>query len=130
MACIKSAPANVSHVDSIVSDIEQRTEPGQDVFVFPDGQAFYVLTGRRNPTKVDWYSLLATTPAMAREARSALEANPPEWVFVQLYNESDMFHQRRLDFPAQPAWRPIYDYILLHYDLVETVDGVEVYHVK
>jgi len=127
---IRTIPGNAQHIEAVVHAIDSRSSPGDRIFVFPDGQAYYVITGRINPTRVDWYDVLATTPGMANEERAALAANPPEWVFVELYNESDINHKRRLDLPAQQAWLPIYDYILLHYDLVETVDGVEVYHVK
>ena len=127
LAGIKTLPENASHVNDLVAEIERNTAPGDSIFVFPDGQAYYVVTGRTNPTKVDWYNILATTPAISSEAVADLQRDPPTWILVQEYNESDFRHQYPLDFENQAAWQPIYDYISSHYDLVATVDGVRVY---
>ena len=127
---ISTVRSNASHVDGVVGLIEQKTAPGDRTFVFPDGQAYYVLTGRTNPTKVDWYDILATTPAMTAEALAALRRDPPQWIFVQEYNESDINHTSRLDFDSQPVWQPIYDFITASYQLVDSVDGVDVYRLK
>src|SRR5256885_1861490 len=98
--------------------------------VFPDGQVYYVVTGRDNATKVDWYDILATTPAMTAEATQALQEAPPRWIFVQEYNESDINHAERLDFESQPAWKPIFDFITANYELVGSEDGVDAYRLK
>ena len=127
---IATLPGNAQHIDALVEAIDGRTRPGDRVFVFPDGQAYYVVTGRVNPTHIDWYDVLATTPAMAEDARARLQANPPEWIFVQRYNEADIRHSRQLDFERQRAWRPIFDLIQSDYELVGSADGVDVYHLK
>jgi hypothetical protein len=127
---LKTLPDNAAHIKGLVAEIEQNTAPGESIFVFPDGQAYYVITGRTNPTKVDWYDVLATTPAMSSEAVADLQRNPPTWILVQEYNESDFRHQSPLDFESVAAWKPIYDYITSHYDLVTTVDGVRVYRLR
>jgi len=140
LAGISTRPANAQHVDGLVAEIEARTQPGESTFVFPDGQAYYVITGRRNPTRLDWYNLLATTPAMSVEALNTLKASPPKVVFVQEYRESDILHRcpliagigrRHLDCPRtfdrEPVWRPIYQFITANYDLVATVEGVRIY---
>ncbi len=130
LAGIATVPSNANHVNSLVAEIKRDTAPAQPTLVFPDGQVYYVLTGRENPTKVDWYDILATTPAMTVEALDTLKLNPPEWVFVQQYNESDINHVSKLDFESQPAWQPIFDFVTSNYDLVRTVDGVDVYRLK
>jgi hypothetical protein len=130
VAGLETLPANAAHINSLVADIERQAAPGESIFVFPDGQAYYVITGRTNPTTVDWYDILATTPAMSSEAVADLQRNPPTWILVQEYNESDFRHKSPLDFESQAAWQPIYDYITSHYDLVTTVDGVRVYRLR
>ena len=147
LAGITTLPANAQHVDALVAQIELDTQPNAPVFVFPDGQAYYTLTGRTNPTKLDWYNLLATTPAMSAEAVGALKLNPPQFVFVQAYRESDilqrcpllpdLFAQAKVHhincphaFDREPVWRPIYAFIVANYDVVGTADGVRVYRLK
>jgi hypothetical protein len=130
VAGLKTVPANAAHINNLVAEIERQTSPGDSVFVFPDGQAYYMITGRMNPTKVDWYDTLATTPAVSNEAVADLQRDPPTWILVQEYNESDFLHQSPLDFESQAAWQPIYDYITTHYDLVTTVDGVRFYRLR
>jgi hypothetical protein len=130
LAGIKTIPSNAAHVNGIVAEIEKDTAPGDRVFVFPDGQLYYVATGRTNPTKVDWYDIIATTPAMSQEAVADLQRNPPKWVLVQDYHEADLYHTRPLDFENVKVWKPIYDYILQNYELVNTVDGVRVYRLR
>ena len=125
-----TVPANASHVDGVVAAIERDTTAGDRTLVFPDGQVYYVVTGRDNATKVDWYDILATTPAMTAEATQALQEAPPRWIFVQEYNESDINHTDRLDFESQPAWKPIFDFITANYELVSSEDGVDAYRLK
>jgi hypothetical protein len=127
---VSTLPSNATHVNDLVSEIERDTPSGEATFVFPDGQAYYVATGRTNPTKVDWYDLLATTPALSIEATDRLEHDRPQWIFVQRYNESDVRHLDPLDFESQAAWRPIYDFVVANYDLVRTVGDVQVYRLK
>ena len=143
LAGISTTPANAQHVNGLVAAIEAATQPGEATFVFPDGQAYYVITGRRNPTRLDWYNLLATTPAMSAEALQTLKLDPPKFVFLQEYRESDIRHRcalilgvgpRHLDCPRlfdrEPVWRPIYRFIVANYDLVDVIEGVRVYRLR
>jgi len=130
LAGLKTLPSNAARINGLVAEIERQTSPGDTIFVFPDGQAYYVITGRTNPTEVDWYDTLATTPAISNEAVADLQRDPPTWILVQEYNESDFLHKSPLDFESQAAWQPIYDYITTHYDLVTTVDGVRFYRLR
>lgn len=130
LAGIKTIPANATHIQGIVAQIEKDTKPGDKVFVFPDGSAYYSVTGRTNPTKVDWYNTLATTPAMANQAVADLKRSPPTWILVQTYHEADFLHTTPLDFENTPTWKPVYDYITANYDLVSTVEGVRVYRLR
>ena len=131
LAGIKTLPGNAAHVNALVAEIEKDTAPGDRVLVFPDGQSYYVLTGRANPTRVDWYDPLGTTPAISSQAIVDLERNPPTWIMIQDYKESDLLHLRPNDFENEKTWKPIYDYITTAYNLVSTIDGnVRVYRLK
>ena len=143
LAGISTVPANAQHVDSVSAEIERDTQPNDPVFVFPDGQAYYVITGRANPTRLDWYNLLANTPALSREAATALKLHPPRYVYVEEYRESDILHQCPLvpdlvrhhggcprTYNREPLWSPIYDFVMANYDLVTSVQGVRVYRLR
>ena len=127
---INTVPRNATHIDLIVTFIDQHTSPGDPVLVFPDGQLYYQVTGRTNPTKIDWYNRYAITSAISNQAVADLQRNPPKWVLVQDYNESDFLQKTPLDFEDATAWKPVYDYITSHYDLVATIDGVRVYRLR
>ena len=130
LAGIKTLPANAKHIDDLVAEIEKDTKPGDHVLVFPDGQSYYVLTGRTNPTRVDWYDPIGITPAISQQAVVDLEKDPPTWIIVQDYQESDFQHLRPNDFANQNTWKPIYDYIQTAFTLVRTIDDAHVYHLK
>jgi hypothetical protein len=128
LAGLRTLPANARHVDATVAAVDRYSRPGQAAFVFPDGQGYYVLTGRRNPTRIDWYDVWATTPSMSNDAVSALAADPPAVVLVQRYNESDFNRVGPpLDFESEPKWRPIYDWIIANYQMTTSVGDVDVY---
>ena len=131
LAGIKTLPRNAAHINGLVAEIEKDTASGDRVLVFPDGQVYYVVTGRTNPTRVDWYDPMETTPAIAREAVADLQRNPPTWIMIQDFKESDLLHARPLNFEDEAVWKPIYDYITTAYDLLSTIEGdVRVYHLK
>ena len=130
LAGIKTLPANAAHIDDLVAEIEKDTKPGDRVLVFPDGQTYYVLSGRTNPTRVDWYDPIGITPAISQQAVVDLENDPPTWIIVQDYQESDFQHLRPNDFANQSTWKPIYDYIQAAFTLVRTIDDAHVYHLK
>src|ERR1700730_15857032 len=48
---IYTRPQYATHVNDLVNEIQRQTGPGESIFVFPDGQAYYLITGRNNPTK-------------------------------------------------------------------------------
>jgi hypothetical protein len=131
LAGIKTVPSNATHVNDLVAEIEKDTKPGDRLLVFPEGQSYYVLTGRTNPTRVDWYDPLGITPAIANQAVADLQRDPPNWIMVQDYQESDLLHLRPNDFENEKTWKPIYDFITSSYNLVSTIDGdVRVYRLK
>lgn len=127
LAGLRTVPAEAGHVDRLAAIIQTRTKPGDAVLVFPDGQAYYLITGRPNPTKIDWYDVLATTPGMAEEAARDLDRNPPQLVVLQHYNEGDIQRLTPLEFESEAAWKPVYDYVLAHYTKVDSTPDADVY---
>ena len=128
LAGIHTLPANAKRVDTIVTLLERYSRPGQPVFVFPNGQTYYNLAQRRNPTRTDWFDLWALTPAIAKEAAGRLAADPPAVILVQQYEESNFLQKGPpLDFESEPRWSPVYDWIKAHYRKVDTVGTVDVY---
>jgi hypothetical protein len=127
LAGIRTVPAEAAHVDGLAGIIAQHTMPGDLVLVFPDGQAYYVVTGRVNPTKIDWYDLLATTPAMGNEAAADLARRQPKLVILQRYMETDLKRLRPLDFTRRRAWAPVYKYVIAHYTKVDSTPDADVY---
>jgi hypothetical protein len=127
MAGLSTLPGNAKHVDATVALLQRYSRPNQAVFVFPDGQAYYFLAGRNNPTRTDWYDPWAITPAVADEAVTRLAANPPAVILVQRYEESDFLMTQPLDFENEAKWSPIYDWIQAHYAKVDSAGTVDVY---
>jgi hypothetical protein len=128
LAGLRTLPANAERVDATVALLERYSKPNEPVFVFPDGQAYYFLTKRRNPTRTDWYDLSSITPALAREAAGRLAADPPAVILIQEHQQNDFLQTRpALDFESEPRWSPIYDWIQANYRKVGTVGTVDVY---
>lgn len=128
LAGIRTLPANAKRVDTTVALLQRYSRPDQPVFVFPDGQAYYNLAQRRNPTRTDWFDLWALTPAIASEAAARLAADPPAVILVQQYEESNFLQKGPpLDFEREPRWSPVYDWIKAHYRKVDTVGTIDVY---
>jgi hypothetical protein len=127
MSGLTTLPGNAQHIDATVDLLKRYSRPNQAVFVFPDGQAYYFLAGRDNPTRTDWYDPWAITPALAEEAVTRLAADPPAVILVQRYEESDFLMTQPLDFESEPKWSPVYEWILAHYIKVDSVGTVDVY---
>jgi hypothetical protein len=128
MAGLRTVSANAKRVDSTVALLQRYSRPDRSVFVFPDGQAYYNLARRRNPTRTDWFDLWALTPAIATDAATRLAADPPAVILIQQYEESNFLQKGPpLDFESEPRWSPVYDWIIAHYHKVGTAESVDVY---
>lgn len=79
---IYSSPANVDIFEKILATVSKYSEPGEPIFVFPDHPALYFLTGRRNPTPIEWYYHAEYNAALLNEAVKDLRRTPPKVVFV------------------------------------------------
>jgi len=128
LAGIISNPANVRRVDGLVNAVDTYTKPGDPIFVIPDYPALYELTGRRNPTRLDWYQSILLTPQIIQHAVSDLGADPPKVVIVETRYEQDYSRSRAdqiIDYEHTRA-APIYSYIFAHYHTVEMVGDISV----
>ena len=83
---ITSTAANVAGLDALIAVIKSNTAATDSIFVFPQYPALYFLTGRRNPTAIDWYYYLEFNQSMLDESLSTLERTRPKLIFVNSEN--------------------------------------------
>ena len=86
---IKSTERNVRQVAGLISAVNHYTDKGDYIFVFPDFPVLYYLTGRKNPTRVEWPIFREIDMEMVYEMVDSLEARPPKLVLLQMYPEAD-----------------------------------------
>jgi hypothetical protein len=129
LAGVRSTPALVERVDWAVAAIDARTAPGDPIFVMPDYPILYYLTGRTNPTRQDWYFPWTLTESDSRQAVRDLQRNPPRLAIVQIYDAGELDPNRLapIDYEANPIWKPIYDYLMANYVLVDQRAGLRLY---
>jgi len=125
---IQSRPANTEAIDGIVQAVISRTKPGDPIFVMPDYPALYFLTGRRNPTPTGWYETGQLSPEQTSAAVTSLTKDPPRVVILQTYDAGDFTHTApMLNYLAIPQLRPIYLFLVAHYQPVQQIGDVEIY---
>ena len=123
---IKAYPVTQQRVDALVAEIDSRTKAGDPIFFLPDFGLLYEATGRRNPTRLDWYNESFLTPAISDRVLSDLQRDPPKVVFLQTQREGAYERdQPAIDWP-NTKWAPIYDYLVAHYKQVGSVQDIEV----
>ncbi len=79
---IISSERRTKYVDFITENVNNLSEPDDLVFFFPDYSSMYYITGRRNPTKIEWYYKLEFNDAMLKESVEDLEKNHPKIIFL------------------------------------------------
>jgi hypothetical protein len=123
---IKTYPLTQQRVDALVAEVQSRTKPGDPIFFLPDFGLLYEATGRRNPTRIDWYNEAFLTPAVTAQVVADLERDPPKVVFLQTQREGTYRRdQEPIDW-ANTKWAPIYDYLVAHYTQVGSVQDIKV----
>ncbi|HLQ60345.1 MAG TPA: hypothetical protein VK131_00615, partial [Candidatus Acidoferrales bacterium] len=128
LAGIRSTPADVERVDGMVAEVERDSRPGEPILAFPDFPGLYFLTGRRNPTRQDWYNRGTLTPEVADQAAAELARNPPRVVFVQTYAEWDFLRTTPpLDYESDPKFAPVYRFIVANYVQTGAIGDILVY---
>lgn len=79
---IRSRAARARGVDAAVALLARETAAGDPVFAFMDFPALYFLTGRVNPTRVDWFLPEEVTAREVARAVADLTARPPRLVVL------------------------------------------------
>lgn len=115
---IRSTADRVRSVDEVVALIRQETGPGDPVLALPDLPALYLLTGRPNPTRVDWLIPQELTQAEIRRALADLERRPPRLVVVTDRAVFGYGHRRLL---------PVLAYVTQRYELAVRAGELDVY---
>ncbi len=110
---IRSSPLRVRGVDGVVDLVRRETAAGDPVLAFMDFPALYFLTGRRNPTRVDWFLPQELPMAEVRRALADLEARPPRLVILVALDPMEMLRHSRLT--------PIFGHILERYETGEAI---------
>jgi hypothetical protein len=109
---IRSSARRVRGVDGVVTLIRRETAPGDYVLAFMDFPSLYFLTGRRNPTRVDWFLSQELTIAERERVLADLKARPPGLVVLTALEPLGIIN---------PRLRPILGHLLSHYRQAETV---------
>jgi fumarate reductase subunit C len=123
---IKAYPLTQQRFDALVAEVQSQTKPGDPIFFLPDFGLLYEATGRRNPTRIDWYNEAFLTPAVTAQVLADLERDPPKVVFLQTQREGTYQRdQAPIDWP-NTKWAPIYDYLMAHYTQVGSVQDIKV----
>lgn len=110
---IRSSPRRVRGVDGVVALVRRETGADDYVFAFMDFPALYFLTGRRNPTRVDWFLSQEVTIAERDRAVEDLRDRAPRVVILTALEPLAMVQNARL--------RPILGHILEHYEKAEAI---------
>src|SRR6185295_11911936 len=62
-------------LQGVIADIQQRTQPGEPIFVYPTSPLIYALAERPNPTRFDHLNPGAASPPQLQILREDLERN-------------------------------------------------------
>jgi len=123
---IKAYPLTQQRVDGLVAEVDKRTKPGDPIFFLPDFGLLYEVTGRRNPTRLDWYNEAFLTLAITERVLSDLKRDPPKVVFLQTQREGAYQRdQAPIDW-ENTKWAPIYKYLVANYTQVGSVQDIKV----
>jgi hypothetical protein len=88
VADVRAPIQTAAEMNDLVADIQQRTEPGEPIFVYPSSPLVYVLAGRPNPTQIDHLNPGAARPAQLAAAIGDLQRARTHLVVVSDFWES------------------------------------------
>lgn len=89
LAGIRSTPTRVNKLQSLIGLIDQYSDPGDYIFVFPDYPALYFLTDRMNPTPVGWFHGPEYSHRMLLESIDIMKQKRPAMIFIHVENIPD-----------------------------------------
>jgi hypothetical protein len=79
---IHSVPGLVTQLDFILTSIEENSDRGDWVFVYPNYPTVYYLTDRRNPSPIPWFYYLEYTREMETDALRTVAEHEPKVILV------------------------------------------------
>ena len=83
------APAQTAaDLNGLVADIQQRTQPGEPIFVYPTSPLVYVLAERPNPTRFDHLNPGAASPEQLDQVLADLQHSGTRLVVISDFWES------------------------------------------
>src|SRR6185295_6108457 len=89
-------------LQGVIADIQQRTQPGEPIFVYPTSPLLYVLADRPNPTRFDHLNPGAANPAEIDQVIADLEHSNVRVIVVSDFWES-VWGDPRANSPLE-AW--------------------------
>jgi hypothetical protein len=85
IAGVEAPSQTAADLQGLVGDVQQRTGPGEPIFVYPTSPLVYVLADRPNPTRFDHLNPGAGTPAQIQATITSLTAAHVRLVVVSDY---------------------------------------------
>jgi hypothetical protein len=82
VADVEAPAETATDLNHLVADIQQRTAPGEPIFVYPTSPLVYVLAGRPNPTEFDHLNPGAATPAQLQQVVTDLQGSHTRLVVI------------------------------------------------
>ena len=82
---VEAPSQTAADLRGLVGDVQQRTGPGEPIFVYPTSPLVYVLADRPNPTRFDHLNPGAGTPAQIQATITSLTAAHVRLVVVSDY---------------------------------------------
>jgi hypothetical protein len=88
VADVQATEQTAADVNGLIGDIQQRTRPGEPIFVYPTSPLVYVLADRPNPTRFDHLNPGAATPQELRQVVADLQRSQTRLIVISDFWES------------------------------------------
>jgi len=113
--------------DPVLSFLDSRTVPGEEIFVYPFAPMYYFLSATANPTR---FSILEYTYNTTSEFQEVIQVLDRRKVRYVLWDTNFEAKTAPIVFPECPRMSPsrylIEPYLESHYDLVKDVNGLRI----
>lgn len=117
---IKSTERNVNQIEGMIFAINQFTNKGDYIFVFPDFPALYYLADRNSPTRVEWPIFRELNDEMIIDVLDSLNSKMPKMVLLQTYPEADFRRAgSKFGFYGFAEYRPFVEFFKSKYKLLK-----------
>lgn len=122
---IRTGARNFGQIKELFRTVDEYTQRGDYILIYPDFPVLYYLTDRKNPTKVDWYYWRGLHPDMLVDAAKNVSMHKPKVVFIQKYPEEDYLRQGTgIDYANTEEYRPMFEFINRKYKLEKNVGDI------